>query len=60
MHNGDCHAGTITYCGGGILASATVFIMNQPGFTNVAVYTTPQQDWVIDSTDPMDVEPPGF
>ena len=59
MHKGDHNARTITYCGGGIVASANAFIMTRLGFTNVAVYTASLQEWAADPTNPMVVEQPG-
>jgi len=56
MHHGDRNARTITYCGGGIVASANAFIMTRLGFTNVAVYTASLQEWAADPTKPMVVE----
>ena len=56
MHNGDRNARTITYCGGGIVASSNAFIMTRLGFTNVAVYTASLQEWAADSTNPMVVD----
>ena len=53
MHTGDRHARTITYCGGGIVASANAFIMTRLGFTNVAVYTASLQEWAADPANPM-------
>jgi thiosulfate/3-mercaptopyruvate sulfurtransferase len=58
MHNIDRHARTITYCGGGIVASANAFIMTRLGFTNVAVYTASLQEWAADPANPMDVDTP--
>lgn len=56
MHRGDHHARTITYCGGGIMASANAFVMTRLGFTNVAVYTASLQEWAADPSNPMVVE----
>ena len=56
MHTGDRNARTITYCGGGIVASANAFIMTRLGFTNVAVYTASLQEWAADPTNPMVME----
>ncbi len=58
MHNGDRNARNITYCGGGIVASANAFIMTRLGFTNVAVYTASLQEWAADPTNPMVVDMP--
>jgi len=56
MHNGDRNAHTITYCGGGIMASANAFAMTRLGFTDVAVYTSSLQEWAADPSKPMVVE----
>ena len=56
MHGGDRKARTITYCGGGIMASANAFVMTRLGFTNVAVYTASLQEWAADPANPMVVE----
>jgi len=53
MHNGDRNARTITYCGGGIMASAHAFAMTRLGFNNVAVYTASLQEWAADPDLPM-------
>jgi len=53
MHAGDRKTRTITYCGGGIMASANAFVMTRLGFTNVAVYTASLQEWAADPTTPM-------
>ncbi len=54
MHEGDRNLRYITYCGGGIAASSTAFIMTRLGFTDVAVYTASLQEWAADSANPMD------
>ncbi len=53
MHHGDHNARNITYCGGGIAASANAFVMTRLGFTNVAVYTASLQEWAADPANPM-------
>ena len=45
----------ITYCGGGIAASANAFVMTRLGFTDVAVYTASLQEWAADPSNPMEV-----
>lgn len=57
MHGCDRSARAITYCGGGIAASASAFIMTRLGFTDVAVYTASLQEWAADPDLPMVVEP---
>ncbi len=56
MHDGDRNARTITYCGGGILASSNAFVMTRLGFTDVAVYTASLQEWASDPTNPLVVD----
>lgn len=54
MHNFlNKNARTITYCGGGIMASSSAFIMTRLGFSDVAVYTTSLQEWATDPALPM-------
>lgn len=45
----------ITYCGGGIAASADAFVLARLGFTNVAIYSASLQEWAVDPDNPMDV-----
>lgn len=44
---------TITYCGGGIAASADAFIMTRLGYKDVAVYTASLQEWATDPNNPL-------
>lgn len=53
MHPQDHNVRAITYCGGGIMASANAFIMTRLGFTDVAVYTASLQEWTTDPSNPM-------
>ena len=53
MLEGDRNARTITYCGGGIMASSNAFVMTRLGYTNVAVYTASLQEWAADPANPM-------
>ena len=53
---GERDARAITYCGGGIMASANAFAMTRLGFTDVAVYTASLQEWAADPSNPMVVE----
>ncbi|MCP3882273.1 MAG: sulfurtransferase [Sulfitobacter sp.] len=48
---------TITYCGGGIAASADAFIMTRLGFKDVSVYTASLQEWSTDAENPMETGP---
>ena len=54
---GDRDARTITYCGGGIAASANAFVMTRLGYKDVAVYTASLQEWAADESLPMEVAP---
>ena len=54
MFEGERNARYITYCGGGIAASSSAFIMTRLGFTDVAVYTASLQEWAADPANPMD------
>lgn len=56
MHDSDPEARTITYCGGGIMASTSAFALVRLGFTDVAVYTASLQEWAADDDLPMVVE----
>ncbi len=55
---GDRNARAITYCGGGIMASANAFAMTRLGFTDVAVYTASLQEWAADPDLPLVVGSP--
>ena len=46
----------ITYCGGGIVASSTAFILTALGYANVAVYTASLQEWAADPLYPLVVQ----
>jgi len=52
---GDRDTRSITYCGGGIAASANAFIMTRLGYKDVAVYTASLQEWAADESLPMEV-----
>lgn len=43
----------ITYCGGGIAASANAFAMTRVGFTDVAVYAASLEEWTADPENPL-------
>ena len=49
----DRSARHITYCGGGIAASANAFAMSRVGFTDVAVYAASLEEWAADPANPM-------
>lgn len=48
---------TITYCGGGIAASADAFVLTRLGYSDVAVYTASLQEWAADPANPLEVSP---
>jgi thiosulfate/3-mercaptopyruvate sulfurtransferase len=48
----------ITYCGGGIAASANAFALTRLGHQNVAVYAASLQEWAADPANPMETVPP--
>lgn len=54
MHDGPRDRRWITYCGGGILASANAFVMTRLGFEDVGVYTASLQEWAADPENPME------
>lgn len=54
---GDRDTRSITYCGGGIAASANAFVMTRLGYEDVAVYTASLQEWAADDSLPMEVAP---
>ena len=58
MLKGDRNARTITYCGGGIMASSNAYVMTRLGFSNVAVYTASLQEWAAAPSNPLVVETP--
>jgi thiosulfate/3-mercaptopyruvate sulfurtransferase len=45
----------ITYCGGGIAASANAFILTRLGYPDVAVYDASLQEWAADPANPLDI-----
>jgi len=47
----------INYCGGGIAASSTAFIMTRLGYKDGAVYTASLQEWAPDPANPLEVAP---
>jgi thiosulfate/3-mercaptopyruvate sulfurtransferase len=50
---GDTDARHITYCGGGVAASANAFAMTRVGFRDVAVYMASLAEWAADAANPM-------
>lgn len=55
MHPADHDTRVITYCGGGISASANAFAMHRLGFTDIAVYMNSLDEWAADPANPLDV-----
>ena len=55
LFESDRSARAITYCGGGIAASADAFVMHRLGFTDVAIYAASLQEWAANPDNPMDV-----
>jgi thiosulfate/3-mercaptopyruvate sulfurtransferase len=53
LFKGDKNARMITYCGGGIAASATALVMTRLGYTDVAVYMASLQEWAADPDLPL-------
>jgi thiosulfate/3-mercaptopyruvate sulfurtransferase len=54
LFDDDVDARLITYCGGGIAASSTAFVMTRLGYSDVAVYTASLQEWAADPANPME------
>ena len=52
---GDKEARTITYCGGGIAASADAFVLTRLGYADVAIYAASLEEWTADPDNPMDI-----
>ena len=55
MIESDRNARSITYCGGGISASADAFVLTRLGFTDVALYAASLQEWAADPSNPMEI-----
>ena len=55
LFDGDVNDRTITYCGGGIAASANAFVLHRLGFTDVAVYAASLDEWAADPANPMEL-----
>ena len=53
MFAGDHGQRTITYCGGGIAASASAFAMTRLGYENVAIYAASLEEWAANPENPM-------
>ena len=46
---------TITYCGGGIAASAEAFALTRLGFKDVAIYAASLEEWTANPENPMEI-----
>lgn len=51
---------TITYCGGGIAASADAFALTRVGFEDVAIYAASLEEWTANPQNPMEVDLENF
>ena len=47
---------TITYCGGGIAASADAFVLTRLGFKDVAIYASSLEEWTANPENPMEID----
>ena len=56
MYDGDRKDRVITYCGAGVAASASAFVLTRLGYTNVAVYMASLQEWAADPDKPLVVD----
>ena len=53
LHPFEHDVRVITYCGGGISASANAFAMHRLGFTDLAVYMNSLDEWAADPDNPL-------
>ena len=53
---GDKDQRTITYCGGGIAASADAFALTRLGFKDVAIYAASLEEWTSNPENPMEID----
>lgn len=58
IYESDRSKRSITYCGGGVAASAVAFNLYRLGYSDVAVYMGSLQEWSVDPENPMTVEAP--
>lgn len=54
LHPGNRDARMITYCGGGVMAAASAFVLHRLGFDDVAVYISSLREWAYDPSLPME------
>ena len=57
---GNAEAVFITYCGGGIAASADAFALIRLGFEDVAIYAASLEEWTANPENPMEVDLENF
>ena len=55
LHSGVSKTRVITYCGGGISASANALALDRIGYTDIAVYINSLDEWASDPANPMNV-----
>jgi len=55
-YDSDRSKRSITYCGGGVAASAVAFNLYRLGYSDVAVYMGSLQEWSVDPANPMTVD----
>ena len=55
LHPADRNVRAITYCGGGISASANAFAMHRLGFGDIAVYMNSLDEWAQDPANPLTI-----
>ena len=46
----------INYCGGGIAATLTAFVLHQLGFDHLEIYDNSMSEWAMDTTLPMETD----
>ena len=56
LFDSDTDKRTITYCGGGIAASADAFTLTRLGFTDVAIYAASLEEWTANQENPMEID----
>ena len=56
LFQGEKGTRTITYCGGGIAASADAFALTRLGYTDVAVYDGSLDEWTANPDNPMVID----
>ena len=46
----------INYCGGGIAATLTAFVLYQLGFDHLEIYDNSMSEWAMDTTLPIETD----